>query len=311
MNPISPDPTAPPANRRPLLLAGAGAVGVLLGLVVLVTLTGSEGPAPSASPPATVVPEPEQPEPPTGVDPELAFSVARDPFEQLVTPAEPEAATGPMAVEVPVPAEVPLPAPVPPAGTETPPPPGAGAADTAAPHPPAPAPAPEDDPPTPGIWYFPASAPPPSQQPPPQESAPDEPLHAEPPPEVLNDPEQLMRWMFEHMRLWSVLTDDAGTPRAFITIDDHAYLPAEGQVFGEHFRVERIDADCVEVSAPNLHPGICVPTPAEAGDATAEQPTAAQACVVARPPSDDRSPGRSRLGLTPCDRVPPATRLPV
>ena len=313
MNPISPDPTAPPANRRPLLLAGAGAVGVLLGLVLLVTLVGSEGTVPPASSPATVVPAPDEPDPPAGLDPGLAFSVARDPFEQLVTPAEPETATGPIDVQVPVPAEVPLPAPAPPAGTGTPPPAGAGAAETAAPHPPAPCPvpAPQSDPPTPGFWYFPASAPPP-QGPPPQESVPDGPPPADPPPEVLNDPEQLMRWMFEHMRLWSVLTDDAGTPRAFITIDDHAYLPAEGQVFGDHFRVERIDADCVEVSAPALHPGICVPTPEEAGDATAEQPTAAQACVVARPaPSDDRTTGRSRLGLTPCDRVAPAARFPV
>lgn len=175
---------------------------------------------------------------------------------------------------------------------------------------------PAGDPPTPGYWHFPATPGywyfPPASQPPAQQPPAEQPPAQQPPPEVLNDPEQLVRWMFEHMRLWSVITDDTGTPRAFITIDDRAYLPAQGQVFGDHFRVERIDLDCVEVSATTLHPGICVPTAGQAGDPTPSAPTAAQACVVARPaPSDAGGTGRPRLGLAPCESVAPAARFPV
>jgi hypothetical protein len=266
VNPMSPDPTPPAANRRPLLLAGAGVAGVLLGLVLLITVAGPESAAPPPPPATTTtVTGPEEPEPPAGLDPELAFAAGRDPFEQIVTvpdiepPADrvpADVAPPPPAAPPPAPAAAPAPPPAPapgPAGTD-------GVAQDPPPPPPPPQP-PVHDPSTPGIWYFPSSSPPPG------EHSPYAPPPQEPPPEAFDDPVLMEKWMSEHLRLWAVLTDDAGARRAFITVVDRSYLPAVGQTFAEHFRLERIDPDCVEVSAPNLRPGICVPRAGQAGDA--------------------------------------------
>ncbi|MBW3555343.1 MAG: hypothetical protein KY454_00245 [Actinobacteria bacterium] len=331
MNPTSPDPTEAAVRRRPLLLAGAGSAGVLLGLVFLLTVSG--GPADPPPPPSTsstTVAEPEASEPsPVGFAPELAFAVGRDPFQQLVTVPDPQPAEGPDPAQAQAPAPPP---PTPPATTEASAPAGAGATvtdGTAAPdvgtQPPAPPPAgttvvpPDEEPPTPGYWHHPSPQQPPpghapAPQPPPQQHLPQQPPKRHPPqerpPGMIDDPMQLVRWLLEWFRLQWVVTDDAGTSRAVVTMDDHVYLPAEGEVFADHFVVERIHPDCVEVSVAGFDMGICVPTPDQAGDATPDNPTAAQACVVARPalPSAEGA-DRPRLGLMPCERVAPEVRL--
>ena len=61
------------------------------------------------------------------------------------------------------------------------------------------------------------------------------------------------------LELKSITKDGAGTARAAITVDGQPYNPAQGEVFAYGYRLERIDGNCVEVSAQGARANMCVP----------------------------------------------------
>lgn len=174
---------------RRLLMVGAGLVGVLLGLVLLVTVfDGGGGQAPPGPPPQPVpsaVANANVPETATLVEP-AATLPARDPFRQLAS--VPKAATaGQVAPSRPGPAQ----------GSSVPSPsttPGGGATASAS------------------------------------------------------------------LVLRSIVKDASGVARANITVDGKSHNPAQGEVFSYGYRVERIDGNCVEVSAPGAKAQMCEPS---------------------------------------------------
>lgn len=178
---------------RRLLMAGAGLVGVLLGLVLLVTVFGGDGGNAAAVPPPRPVPAPvagvKVPEKPTPVE---AASVlpSRDPFRQLV--GVPKAQ---------------------PSGQAQP------------------------------------SGPTPSQAPPvvaPSVSA----------PPTSRSADANTRASLE---LKSIVKDTSGVARANITVDGKSYSPAQGDLFSYGYRLERIESNCVEVSAEGGRAQMCAP----------------------------------------------------
>ena len=62
-----------------------------------------------------------------------------------------------------------------------------------------------------------------------------------------------------NVELKSVAPDGAGVVRATITVDGQPYRPAKGETFSHGYRLERIDGNCVEVSAQAVRAQMCVP----------------------------------------------------
>ena len=60
----------------------------------------------------------------------------------------------------------------------------------------------------------------------------------------------------------SIDRDGAGVQRAHITVDGQSYSPAQGEVFGYGYRLDKIDGNCVEVSAQNDTARMCLGGPA-------------------------------------------------
>lgn len=181
---------------RRLLMAGAGSVGVLLGLVFVVSVFGRDG-GEAASPPAprAVAPtgaEVELPEKPARVEAVASVLPGRDPFRQLVT--VPKALTSSPAAPS---GQTPLPAPVP--------------------------------------TQAPTVAAPSSTTPPGKVST-----HAT-------------------LELKSIVKDGSGVARANVIVDGQPFSPAQGEVFSYGYRLERIDGNCVDVSAQAARARMCVP----------------------------------------------------
>lgn len=178
---------------RRLLMAGAGLVGVILGLSLLLTVFGGDGgQAAPATPPRSVpagVDEVKAPEKPTPAETALDRP-GRDPFRQLVgvPKAQPSGPTQPSGQS-------------------------------------------------------------PSQAPPvaaPSFSA----------PSTTRPADANTRASLE---LKSIVKDNAGVARANITVDGKSYSPAQGDVFSYGYRLERIDGNCVEVSAEAGRAQMCAP----------------------------------------------------
>ena len=181
---------------RRLLMAGAGLVGVLLGLVLLVSVFGGDG-GEAASPPAPrpVAPngaEVEVPEKPAPVEAVASVLPGRDPFRQLVT--VPKALTSAPAAPS---GQAPLPAPVP--------------------------------------TQAPTVAAPSSTRP------------------------QGRARMNAALELKSIVKDGSGVARANVIVDGQPFSPAQGEVFSYGYRLERIDGNCVDVSAQAARARMCVP----------------------------------------------------
>ena len=178
---------------RRLLMVGAGLVGVLLGLSLLLTVFGGDGgqavPAtPPRSVPARVVEVKAAQKQPMPAEPALDRP-SRDPFRQLVTvpKAQPSGPTQPSAQA-------------------------------------------------------------PSQAPSvvaPSVSA----------PSTTRPADASTRASLE---LKSIVKDNAGVARANITVDGKSYSPAQGEVFSYGYRLERIDGNCVEVSAERTRAQMCI-----------------------------------------------------
>lgn len=64
------------------------------------------------------------------------------------------------------------------------------------------------------------------------------------------------------LELKSVSRGPGGVPRANITVDGRSYNPATGESFSYGYRLERIDGNCVEVSAQTARARMCLPAPA-------------------------------------------------
>lgn len=173
---------------RRLLMAGAGLVGVLLGLVLLVTVLdgggGRAAPGPPPRPVPAAVANSSAPETTALVEP-AAVLAPRDPFRQLASvprnptsgqPAAPGPAQG---------SSVAAPSATPPADS--------GATASAS------------------------------------------------------------------LELKSIVKDGSGVARANITVDGKAHSPAQGEVFSYGYRLERIDGNCAEVSAPGAKAQMCAP----------------------------------------------------
>lgn len=63
------------------------------------------------------------------------------------------------------------------------------------------------------------------------------------------------------LELKSIGPDASGTVRATITVDGQSYTPAKGESFSHGYRLERIEGNCVEVSAQAARAQMCVPAP--------------------------------------------------
>ena len=63
------------------------------------------------------------------------------------------------------------------------------------------------------------------------------------------------------LELKSIGPDGSGTVRATITVDGQSYTPAKGESFSHGYRLERIEGNCVEVSAQTARAQMCVPAP--------------------------------------------------
>jgi hypothetical protein len=61
------------------------------------------------------------------------------------------------------------------------------------------------------------------------------------------------------LELKSILPDGAGVTRANISVDGQSHSPASGEVFSYGVRLERIDGNCVEVSAQGARARMCLP----------------------------------------------------
>jgi hypothetical protein len=61
------------------------------------------------------------------------------------------------------------------------------------------------------------------------------------------------------LELKSIAPDATGTVRATITVDGRPYSPAKGETFSHGYRLERIDGNCVDVSAQSARAQMCVP----------------------------------------------------
>lgn len=62
--------------------------------------------------------------------------------------------------------------------------------------------------------------------------------------------------------LTSISRDGAGAPRAQITVDGQSYSPAMGDTFSFGYRLERVDGNCVDVSAQTAQARMCLPAAA-------------------------------------------------
>ena len=60
------------------------------------------------------------------------------------------------------------------------------------------------------------------------------------------------------LELKSVSADDAGVIRADLTVDGQSFSPAEGETFSHGYRLERIEGNCVEVSAEAARAQMCL-----------------------------------------------------
>ena len=183
---------------RRLLMAGAGLIGVILGLSLLLTVFGGDGgQAAPATPPRSVparVVEEKAAEQPAPADPVLDRP-SRDPFRQLVGVPKAQS-SGPTQPSTQPPSQAP---PV-------------GAPSVAAP----------------------SGAAPPTTR-----------------PADANTKASL--------ELKSIVKDGTGVARANITVDDKPYSPAQGDVFSYGYRLERIEGNCVEVSAQGGWAQMCAP----------------------------------------------------
>lgn len=63
------------------------------------------------------------------------------------------------------------------------------------------------------------------------------------------------------LELKSIGPDASGTVRATITVDGQSHTPAKGETFSHGYRLERIDGNCVEVSAQTARAQMCVAAP--------------------------------------------------
>lgn len=61
------------------------------------------------------------------------------------------------------------------------------------------------------------------------------------------------------LELKAIAPDAAGVVRANIMVDGQSYSPANGDLFSYGVRLERIDGDCVEVSAQDARARMCLP----------------------------------------------------
>lgn len=62
-----------------------------------------------------------------------------------------------------------------------------------------------------------------------------------------------------NLELKSIAPDASGTVRATVTVDGLSYSPAKGETFSHGYRLERIDGNCVEVSAQSARAQMCAP----------------------------------------------------
>lgn len=63
------------------------------------------------------------------------------------------------------------------------------------------------------------------------------------------------------LELKSIVKDTAGVARANLTVDGKSYSPAQGDVFSYGYRLERIEGNCVEISAQGGRAQMCVAAP--------------------------------------------------
>ncbi|MDQ4069860.1 MAG: hypothetical protein M3203_10395 [Actinomycetota bacterium] len=62
-----------------------------------------------------------------------------------------------------------------------------------------------------------------------------------------------------NLELKSIAPDGSGTVRATIIVDGQSYSPAKGETFSHGYRLERIDGNCIEVSAQAARARMCAP----------------------------------------------------
>ena len=247
-------------RRRQVLLVGAGLAGLLAGLFILYSMFVQGEPVAIAPPPTPAAePQPLQPAPPPVVpEPVPALPAGRNPFSQLVIPAQP-ALGDPSSDAAPVAAE---------GGGE----PASGSGGQAQEQP---AVAPAEEP----VAQPPASpqedpSPLPDDQAPavpdPQSGEPSTPPVADPaipsgpvatpvtipaPPEapvLLNDSlwNRLLD-SFQWLRLVGVYDDGAGEARASVDVAGRVYSLTVDQAVGP-YTVEHIEGRCIEVSAADV-----------------------------------------------------------
>lgn len=75
-------------------------------------------------------------------------------------------------------------------------------------------------------------------------------------------PGQLADTAYAFLELKSISLDPGGVRRAHLTVDGQSHSAAEGETFSYGYRLERVDGDCVEVSAQTARARMCVPAPA-------------------------------------------------
>lgn len=264
-------------RRRRLLLVGAGLAGLLAGLVILYSRSDQAEPVAIApSPPPAADPQALQPAPPpVAPEPVPALPAGRNPFSQLVVPAQ-LAPGDPPADAEPVAAE---------GGGE--PASGSGGQSQEQPavapaaEPVAQEPArPDQDPSPPPESEAVVVPTPPAGKPPPTSVVEDPPTAPKPlaPPVIIPAPPKApvllndSLWNrlldgFQWLRLVAVYDDGAGEAHASVDVAGRFYTLTVGQAFGPYM-VEHIEGRCIEVSAAD-GPGTrallrtCMPPAAE------------------------------------------------
>lgn len=244
-------------RRRQLLLVGAGLAGLLAGLLVLYSMFDQGEPvaiAPAPTPAAD--PQSLQPAPPPVVpEPVPALLAGRNPFSQLVVPAEltpggpstgaapvdaesggePASGSGQAQEQQAAPAAEPVAQEPATPDVEPSPPPQDEAAAVPEPQPGEPSPPPVADPVIPpGPLATPVTIPAPPKA-----------------PVLLNDSlwNRLLD-SFQWLRLVAVYDDGIGEAQASIDVAGHVYTVTVDQTFGLYM-VEHIEGRCIEVSAPD------------------------------------------------------------
>ncbi|HSH61154.1 MAG TPA: hypothetical protein VK988_16250 [Acidimicrobiales bacterium] len=238
---MSEEPPPTRAKLKPVHLVGGGAGGLVVGLTILFTASDQRSPDNVAPPLAQPPVQQEQALPPETLLPELelppAQVVGRDPFSQLVIPAE-------VAEE---------PAAAPPASSETPPPAPAIPVDEGSAQAPPAAAVEEVAPPAEELM--------PSDTTGTESTTPTVDVPA-PPPEVTFAPVAVLRppvllddalWnqlaaRFQSLQLLGIHEDAPGSFSAMVDAGGTIVRLTEQQTFLDTFLVEHIDRECVEIS---------------------------------------------------------------